>query len=218
MLAAKPEDLSMRTPIVRLLAAVGVFGLLAAGAAAQGTAPSDSHLKKAIFAGGCFWCMEHPFDEIPGVVSVTSGYSGGSKAKPTYEEVSSGTTGHAEAVQVVYDPAKVSYDKLVDVFWRNIDPLTANAQFCDHGTQYRSAIFYQDDEQKRVAEASKEALVKSKRFDKPIVTQIAAATTFWPAEDYHQHYYRTHPVQYKFYRYNCGRDRRLEQLWGKPNS
>jgi peptide-methionine (S)-S-oxide reductase len=216
MLAAEPEDLSMRTPIVRLLAAVGLFGLLAAGAAAQGTAPADSNLKKAIFAGGCFWCMEHPFDEISGVVSVTSGYTGGSKAKPTYEEVSSGTTGHAEAVQVVYDPAKVSYDKLVDVFWHNIDPLTANAQFCDHGTQYRSAIFYQDDEQKRVAEASKDALVKSKHFDKPIVTQIVQASTFWPAEDYHQHYYKTHAIQYKFYRYNCGRDARLEQLWGKP--
>ena len=207
----------MVTPIVRLLAAIGLLGLLAAGAAAQGTAPSDSHLKKAIFAGGCFWCMEHPFDEIPGVVSVTSGYSGGSKANPTYEEVSSGATGHAEAVQVVYDPAKVSYQKLVDVFWHNIDPLTANAQFCDHGTQYRSAIFYTDDEQKRVAETSKEAIAKSHRFDKPIVTQIVAATTFWPAEGYHQHYYKTHPVQYKFYRYNCGRDQRLEELWGKNN-
>ena len=208
----------MPKPIVRLLTALGLFGLLAAGAAAQGTAPGDANLKKAIFAGGCFWCMEHPFDELPGVVSVTSGYSGGSKAKPTYEEVSSGSTGHAEAVQVVYDPAKVSYEKLVDVFWHNVDPLTANAQFCDHGTQYRSAIFYQDDEQKRVAEASKDTLTKSKRFDKPIVTQIAPASTFWPAEDYHQHYYKTHAVQYKFYRYNCGRDARLEQLWGKPNS
>jgi peptide-methionine (S)-S-oxide reductase len=162
--------------------------------------------------------MEHPFDEIAGVISVTAGYTGGTKANPTYEEVSSGTTGHAESVQVVYDPGKVSYQKLVDVFWHNIDPLTANAQFCDHGTQYRSAIFYLDDEQKRIAEASKEALAKSGRFDKPIVTQIVAASTFWPAEDYHQHYYKTNPVRYKFYRYNCGRDQRLEQLWGKPNS
>ncbi|MBV8826041.1 MAG: peptide-methionine (S)-S-oxide reductase MsrA [Hyphomicrobiales bacterium] len=203
----------------RLLRAVVAFALTVMGSAvlAQGTAP-EAGRKTAIFAGGCFWCMEHPFDEIAGVVSVTSGYTGGTKSKPTYEEVSSGTTGHAESVQVVYDPGKVSYQKLVDVFWHNIDPLAVNAQFCDHGTQYRSAIFYQDDEQKRIAEASKEALVKSGRFDKPIVTQIVAATTFWPAEDYHQRYYRTHPVQYKFYRYNCGRDQRLEQLWGKPNS
>jgi peptide-methionine (S)-S-oxide reductase len=162
--------------------------------------------------------MEHPFDEIAGVVSVTSGYTGGGKAHPTYEQVSAGVTGHAEAVQVVYDPAKVTYQKLVDVFWRNIDPLTPDAQFCDHGTQYRSAIFYHDDEQKRLAEASKEQLEKSGQFNKPIVTQIVQASTFWPAEDYHQHYYKTNSIKYKFYRYNCGRDRRLEQLWGKPNS
>jgi peptide-methionine (S)-S-oxide reductase len=205
----------------RLLRTLAAFAFLAAASAAlaQGAPPTAEPGRKiALFAGGCFWCMEHPFDELDGVFSVTSGYTGGSKEKPTYEEVSSGRTGHAEAVQVVYDPGKVSYQKLVDVFWRNIDPLTANAQFCDHGTQYRSAIFYLDDEQKRVAEASKEALAKSGRFDRPIVTQIAAASTFWPAEGYHQHYYKTHPVQYKFYRYNCGRDQRLEQLWGKPNS
>jgi peptide-methionine (S)-S-oxide reductase len=203
--------------VSRLLRAAVALAFLTVGSAvlAQGTAP-EAGRKTAIFAGGCFWCMEHPFDEIDGVISVTAGYTGGTKSKPTYEEVSSGSTGHAESVQVVYDPAKVSYQKLVDVFWHNIDPLTADAQFCDHGTQYRSAIFYQGDEQKRIAEASKEAVAK--RFDKPIVTQIVAATTFWPAEDYHQHYYRTHPVQYKFYRYNCGRDQRLEQLWGKPNS
>ena len=205
--------------VLRLLRAAVALAIMGAASAvlAQGAAP-EAGRKTAIFAGGCFWCMEHPFDEIDGVISVTSGYTGGTKANPTYEEVSSGTTGHAESVQVVYDPAKVSYQKLVDVFWHNIDPLAVNAQFCDHGTQYRSAIFYQDDEQKRIAEASKEALAKSGRFDKPIVTQIVAATTFWPAEGYHQRYYRTHPVQYKFYRYNCGRDQRLEQLWGKPNS
>ena len=204
---------------LRVLHAIVAVAFMGAASAvlAQSAAPEGGR-KTAIFAGGCFWCMEHPFDELDGVSSVTSGYSGGTKAKPTYEEVSSGTTGHAEAVQVVYDPAKVSYQKLVDVFWHNIDPLAVNAQFCDHGTQYRSAIFYQDDEQKRIAEASKEALAKSGRFDKPIATQIVAATAFWPAEDYHQHYYRTHAVQYKFYRYNCGRDQRLEQLWGKPNS
>jgi peptide-methionine (S)-S-oxide reductase len=218
MLAAHREDFAMGSRLLRLIAGLALVAAVS-GAAAQGPGPAgDPGRKTAIFAGGCFWCMEHPFDEIDGVASVTSGYSGGSKAKPTYEEVSAGTTGHAEAVQVVYDPAKVSYQKLVDVFWRNIDPLTANAQFCDHGTQYRSAIFYQGDEQKRVAEASKDALAKSGRFDKPIVTQIVAASTFWPAEDYHQHYYKTNPVRYKFYRYNCGRDQRLEQLWGKPNS
>jgi peptide-methionine (S)-S-oxide reductase len=208
----------MGSKLLRLLAG---FALVAAAsaAAAQGTrAAAEPGRQTAIFAGGCFWCMEHPFDEIDGVVSVTSGYTGGSKANPTYEEVSAGSTGHAEAVEVVYDPAKVSYQKLVDVFWHNIDPLAANAQFCDHGTQYRSAIFYQGDEQKRIAEGSKEALTKSGRFDRPIVTQIVAAATFWPAEGYHQHYYRTNPVRYKFYRLNCGRDQRLEQLWGKPNS
>jgi len=204
----------------RLLPLLAGFALLAAvsGAAAQSAPAAEPGRKTAIFAGGCFWCMEHPFDEIDGVISVTSGYTGGSKNHPTYQEVSSGTTGHAEAVQVIYEPAKVSYQKLVDVFWHNVDPLTPNAQFCDHGTQYRSAIFYLDDEQKHVAEASKEALTKSGKFDKPIVTQIVAASTFWPAEDYHQHYYKTNPVRYKFYRYNCGRDQRLEQLWGKPNA
>jgi len=194
------------------------LALLALEAAAQG-APNpatDPRLKAAIFAGGCFWCMEHPFDELDGVASVTSGYTGGTKSEPTYEEVSAGTTGHAEAVQVIFDPAKVSYQKLVDVFWRNVDPLTANAQFCDHGSQYRSAIFYQDDEQKRIAEASKQLVAK--RFDKPVVTQIVHAGPFWPAEGYHQHFYKTNPVRYKFYRYNCGRDQRLEQLWGKPSN
>src|SRR5262249_25972279 len=150
------------------------------------------------FAGGCFWCMEHPFDQIDGVISVTSGYTGGNKTKPTYEEVYSRTTAHPQPLQEGLDPAKANYHKVVHRFWHNIDPLTANAQFCDHGTQYRSAIFYLDDEQKRVAETSKGALAKSGRFDRPIVTQIVAAMTFWPAEGYHQHYYRTHAVQYKF--------------------
>jgi|SRR5437868_1582085 len=204
--------------LMRVLAGLTLLAVLAGQASAQNTAnpATDPRLKTAIFAGGCFWCMEHPFDEIDGVVSVTSGYTGGTKATPTYEEVSAGTTGHAEAVQVIFDPAKVNYQKLVDVFWRNVDPLTANAQFCDHGTQYRSAIFYQDDEQKRAAEVSK--LVVAKRFDKPIATQIVQAGPFWPAEGYHQHYYKTNPVRYKFYRYNCGRDQRLEQLWGKPSN
>src|SRR6266849_612749 len=155
------EGFAMVPLVSRLIAGLAMLAALS-GVAAQGAPPAgDPGRKTAVFAGGCFWCMEHPFDELDGVVSVTSGYAGGTKANPTYQEVSAGITGHTEAVQVVYDPAKVSYQKLVDVFWRNIDPLTANAQFCDHGTQYRSAIFYQDDEQKRVAAASKDALTKS---------------------------------------------------------
>jgi len=182
--------------------------LLAGGAAAQSTA-------KATFAGGCFWCMEPPYDKLPGVLSTTSGYMGGKKRSPTYEEVSTGTTGHTEVVQVVYDPAKVSYEKLLEVFWRNIDPTVRDQQFCDVGSQYRTAIFYHDDEQKRLAEASKAALEKSKPFKAPIVTPVQAAGEFWPAEDYHQDYYKKNPVRYKYYRTGCGRDDRLKQLWGK---
>jgi peptide-methionine (S)-S-oxide reductase len=170
---------------------------------------------KAVFAGGCFWCMEHPFDVLDGVISTTSGYTGGQKKNPTYEEVSSGRTGHAEAVEIVYDPKKVSYEKLLDVFWHNIDPTVKNEQFCDRGTQYRSGIFYLDDEQKRLAEASKAALDKSKPFKASIVTEITRAAEFYPAEDYHQDYYLKNPVRYKFYRNGCGRDARLQQLWGR---
>jgi peptide-methionine (S)-S-oxide reductase len=170
---------------------------------------------KAIFAGGCFWCMEHPFDILPGVISTTSGYTGGQKVKPTYEEVSSGSTGHAEAVQVVYDPQKVTYEKLLDVFWHNIDPTVKNEQFCDHGTQYRSGIFYVDDEQRRLAEASKAALDRKRPFNGTIVTEITRASEFYPAEDYHQDFYLKNPLRYKYYRSGCGRDNRLKQLWGK---
>ncbi|MGB5064772.1 MAG: peptide-methionine (S)-S-oxide reductase MsrA, partial [Candidatus Competibacter sp.] len=169
---------------------------------------------KATFAGGCFWCMEPPFEPLPGVISVTSGYTGGHKANPTYEEVSAGGTGHAEAVEIVYDPARISYTQLLDIFWRNIDLLDAGGQFCDRGQQYRPAIFYHDDEQKRLAEESKQALEQSGRFQKPVVVAIEPASTFYPAEDYHQDYYRKNPVRYKFYRYSCGRDQRLETLWG----
>lgn len=168
----------------------------------------------AIFAGGCFWCMEPPFDKLPGVKSTTSGYIGGRVANPSYEQVSAGGTGHAEAVQVVYDPAKVSYATLLGVFWRNIDPVAVDRQFCDAGDQYRSAIFTVGAGQQRQAEASKRALQASKRFAAPIATQVVAATTFYPAENYHQDYYRKNPVRYKFYRASCGRDKRLEQLWG----
>ncbi len=171
---------------------------------------------KATFAGGCFWCMEPPFEQLSGVVSVTSGYTGGQKVNPTYQEVSSGGTGHAEAVEIVYNPAKISYSRLLDIFWRNIDPLDAAGQFCDKGQPYRSAIFYHDDEQKRLAEVSKRALTQSGRFKKPVVTTIVPATTFYPAEDYHQHYSQKNPLRYKYYRYSCGRDQRLEELWGAP--
>ncbi|MDB4951993.1 MAG: peptide methionine sulfoxide reductase [Gemmatimonadetes bacterium] len=166
------------------------------------------------FAGGCFWCMEPAFDHIPGVLSVTSGYTGGRTANPTYEEVSAGGTGHAESVQVVYDPARVSYARLLDNFWHNVDPVTADAQFCDHGNQYRTAIFYHGEAQRRQAEASKAALQRSGILKRPIVTQIAAAGPFYAAEEYHQHYYTKNPVRYHYYRWNCGRDNRLHQLWG----
>lgn len=169
----------------------------------------------ATFGAGCFWCAEADFDKVPGVTSTISGYMGGHTVRPTYEEVSAGGTGHAEVVQVTYDPRRVSYQKLLDVFWRNVDPLTPNAQFCDVGSQYRSAIFYHDDAQKKLAEASKAALTASGRFSKPIVTEIAPASTFQRAEEYHQNYHRKNPIRYKFYRFNCGRDRRLEELWGK---
>ena len=169
---------------------------------------------KAIFAGGCFWCMEPPFDKLTGVLSTTSGYVGGQKRNPAYEEVSAGTTGHTEAVQVVYDPKKISYQKLLEVFWRNIDPTAKNRQFCDVGEQYRSGIFYRDQEQKRLAEESRAALEKSKPFKDPIVTEVAQATEFWPAEEYHQDYYLKNPLRYAYYRAGCGRDARLKQLWG----
>lgn len=170
-------------------------------------------LAKATFAGGCFWCMEPPYDDLEGVVSTTSGYTGGHKEDPTYEEVSAGGTGHAEAVEVLYDPARVSYETLLDVFWRNIDPLARDRQFCDRGNQYRSAMFYHDEVQRRLAEESKRALEESGRFDRPITTEIAPASRFYVAEEYHQDYYRKNPIRYKFYRWNCGRDQRLRELW-----
>lgn len=169
---------------------------------------------KATFAGGCFWCMEAPFDKIDGVISTTSGYIGGTKKNPTYQEVSAGSTGHTEAVQIVYDPKKVTYEKLLYTFWRNIDPTVSNRQFCDVGTQYRSGVFYHDDAQKAAAEKSKAELAKSKRFKAEIVTEITAASEFYPAEEYHQDYYVKNPLQYKFYRSGCGRDARLKELWG----
>jgi peptide-methionine (S)-S-oxide reductase len=178
------------------------------------TAPPTGNYSKAIFAGGCFWCMEKPFDEIGGVIDTTSGYTGGTQENPTYREVSGGGTGHTESVQVTYDPSKVKYETLLKTFWRNIDPLDTKGQFCDKGTQYRSGIFYSNSDQKQLAEASKAELANSGRFDRPIATEITQASTFYPAEDYHQNYYKTNSVKYKVYRFGCGRDQRLTQLWG----
>jgi peptide-methionine (S)-S-oxide reductase len=201
----------MRT-VRAILAALLLGALLVTGPNASPAWGAER--QKALFAGGCFWCMEPPFEKIDGVFSVTSGYTGGPSRNPTYEQVSSGSTGHAEAVEIVFDPAKVSYEKLLDVFWRNIDPLAANAQFCDHGPQYRSGIYYLDDAQKRLAEASKRKIEEEKRFAKPIRTEIVAATAFYPAEEYHQDFYKKNPVRYQTYRTGCGRDRRLKELWG----
>jgi peptide-methionine (S)-S-oxide reductase len=176
---------------------------------------AESNLAKATFAGGCFWCMEGPFDELDGVLSTTSGYTGGTKVDPTYAEVSGGETGHVEAVEVVYDPTKVDYDRLLEVFWQNVDPVDDRGQFCDRGSQYQAKIFVHDETQKSLAEASKQSLtVEPKLQTKPIVTAIEPAQTFYPAEDYHQDYYLKHPLRYKYYRTACGRDRRLAEVWG----
>ena len=188
-----------------LATALGVVSMGSAGAAKPET---------ATFAGGCFWCMQPPLDALKGVVSTTVGYTGGQADNPTYHDVSAGGTGHAEAIQVVFDPAQVSYEKLLDVFWHNIDPLDARGQFCDKGTQYRSAIFYHDEKQKRAAEASKERLAKSGQLKGLIVTELVAASKFFPAEGYHQSYYKKNPIRYKYYRYGCRRDRRLKEVWG----
>lgn len=178
-------------------------------------AAPQQQLAKATFAGGCFWCMEPPFDELKGVISTTSGYIGGHKKNPTYREVSAGRSGHAEAVQVLYDPAQISYQRLLEVFWHNIDPVAVNRQFCDSGSQYRTGIFYHNEEQRKLAELSKTELIMHQPFSGTVVTEISAADTFYPAEKYHQDYYLKNPVRYKYYRYRCGRDARLEELWGK---
>jgi len=182
--------------------------------------------KKATFAGGCFWCMESPFEKLEGVKEVISGYTGGQKENPTYKEVSAGETGHLEAIQIIYDPSKITYAELLDVFWKQIDPTDPNGQFVDRGQQYRTAIFYHNEEQKKIAEKSKEELDKSGRYERPIVTQIVCASKFYRAEEYHQDYYKKNPIKYKFYRYNSGRDRHLKKMWkdnvkitdGKNNS
>ncbi|MGQ3685747.1 MAG: peptide-methionine (S)-S-oxide reductase MsrA [Candidatus Loosdrechtia sp.] len=195
--------------LISCLIALGSFSYLY-GDAGKG---NSSQLATATFAGGCFWCMEPPFDELNGVLSTTSGYTGGNKENPTYEEVSAGNTGHAEAVQVVYDPNKISYAELLDAFWHNIDPTVKDRQFCDKGNQYRTGIFYHNEEQKKLAERSKQALIDSGKFD-TIYTEITPAATFYAAEEYHQDFYKKNPYRYRLYRYACGRDKRLQELWG----
>src|SRR5450759_4267374 len=212
-----PEAPAMRrnTRFLVLLLALVLFAALAQGEepiAATGPAPAG--LAKAAFAGGCFWCMQGPYDGLPGVVSTTVGYTGGEKANPTYHEVSTGGTGHLESIEVVYDAKKVSYETLLDVFWHNVDPTNAYGQFCDNGSQYRTAIFVADDAQRKAAEASKRALEASGVLKRAIVTEILKAGTFWKAEDYHPSYYKKNPIRYSFYRSGCGRDPRLKELWG----
>jgi peptide-methionine (S)-S-oxide reductase len=204
------------------LVALSVLDFRLAGAASPGDdrlapapipVPSDSQ-RVATFAGGCFWSMQKAFDGVPGVASTTAGFAGGTKAKPSYEQVSEGGTGHAESVQLIYDPGKISYERLLDIYWHHIDPLTLNSAFCDHGAQYRSIIFYHDAEQRRLAEASKRALDQSHRFSSPIVTAVQPATPFYPAEEYHQQFYKKNPARYEAYRIGCGRDQRIRELWG----
>lgn len=207
--------MTTRVKLSLLALSVGAAATLAGQQSTDRPAAGNaSGLQTATFAGGCFWCMEPPFDELDGVISTTSGYTGGHRRNPTYAEVSAGGTGHTEAVEVVYDPTKTTYAQLLDVFWRNIDPVTANQQFCDIGTQYRSGIFFHDDEQEQLARESRDRLMNSGRFTESIVTEIESAAVFYAAEEYHQDYYQKNPIRYKFYRYGCGRDRRLKQLWG----
>ena len=201
-----------------LLSFLAALGLLVAAVPVSAQAPAKPATAKATFAGGCFWCVEEVYDKIPGVISTVSGYMGGHVKNPTYEQVSTARTGHAEVVQIEYDPSKVTYARLLEVFWRNIDPTQKDGQFCDHGPQYRSGIFYHNDEQKRLAEGSRLNLSKNKPFKGEIVTEITRAAEFYPAEGYHQDFHTKSPTRYKFYKSGCGRDARLQQLWGKPAS
>ena len=206
-----------------LFASFSVFAQAPAPSAKPAAPAAVAASAKAVFAGGCFWCMEPPFDKLNGVLSTTSGYIGGTKDKPTYQEVSAGRTGHTEAVEVVYDPARVSYRQLLEVFWKNIDPVARDRQFCDIGSQYRSGVFWLNDEQKKLAEESKAALNKGEAYGNArpvgfkggVATEITRAAQFWPAEEYHQDYYTKNPVRYAYYRSGCGRDARLKELWGE---
>lgn len=219
-----PSDSRRRSWMLRatLGTAVWTLGALGSGSAlaqakpsgAPGAAVAAATTAKAVFAGGCFWCVESDFDKVPGVISTTSGYIGGTTVNPSYEQVSAHTTGHAEAVEVVYDPSKVSYSKLVEYYWRTIDPTVKDQQFCDRGSPYRTAIFAYGAEQLKIAQASKANLEKTKPFKEPVVTEIVPGSAFYPAEEYHQDYYKKNPIRYKYYRTSCGRDARLQQLWG----
>lgn len=204
----------MKLPLLLLL---GLFALPSFAANQADAPPSDQHTETAIFAGGCFWCMEPPFDKLDGVISTTSGYTAGRKKNPTYRDVSAGITGHTEAIQIVYDPNKISYADLLKVYWKNIDPVAVNRQFCDAGTQYRSGIYYLDKTQEAEAKRSLQELKNNKPFEETIATEVLPASTFYPAEDYHQDYYQKNPLRYKYYRYSCGRDQRLEDIWGTSN-
>ena len=209
--------MTLRSAVLAMGVALGGLCLVGGSAStAQSAGTRHAAGARATFAGGCFWCMEPPFDKVPGVLSTTSGYAGGTVVNPTYEQVARGGTGHAEAVQVSFDPRKVSYELLLAVFWRNVDPFDGGGQFCDRGSQYRSAIFYEGDEQKRAALASKESLGSSGRLPGPIMTEVVPLQAFYPAEVYHQDYYQRNFREYWSYRTGCGRDRRLLQIWGKP--
>jgi peptide-methionine (S)-S-oxide reductase len=208
------EDRAMKSFLLSTMVAVGMtFAATSVPAAEQASAAATA---KATFAGGCFWCVEADFDKVPGVISTTSGYTGGTTANPTYREVGSGRTGHAESVEVVYDPAKVTYAQLLDAYWHDIDPLVKDRQFCDVGDEYRTVIFVHDEEQRRLAEESKKRV--EAQLKAPVYTEIVAAGPFYPAEEYHQDYYLKNPIRYKYYRWSCGRDQRLEQIWGKKTS
>ncbi len=201
--------------LVGMAMAVALAGLLASGGGdAGGDEGRGGSLSKATFAGGCFWCMEHAFDGLKGVVSTTVGYTGGHKEEPTYEEVCAGGTGHAEAIEILYDPKQVEYTELLEVFWRNIDPTARDRQFCDYGSQYRTAIFYHDEGQRMLAERSRKGLIDSGRFTH-VFTEIVPASRFYPAEEYHQGYHKKNPLRYNLYRMGCGRDGRLKELWGE---
>ena len=200
----------------RLKSTLGrLFAILALSCSIAPTLYAEPNTQKAIFAGGCFWCMEPPFDALDGVISTTSGYIGGTVAEPTYKQVSSGTTGHTEALQIVFDPSKITYEELLATFWLNIDPVDSGGQFCDRGSQYRSEVFYTSNEQRELAEKSKQQLDASDALPAPVQTAVTASSQFYPAEDYHQNYYQNNPKRYKFYSWNCGRKQRLLQLWGK---
>jgi methionine-S-sulfoxide reductase len=198
---------------------LGMILMIATNASGEKTKghSSEQGYEKATFAGGCFWCMEPPFDKLDGVISTASGYTGGTEKDPTYEQVSSGKTGHLEAIEITYDPGKISYAQLLDVFWKNIDPTQNSGQFVDIGPQYRTAIFYHNEEQRRLALESRNRLQESRKFGKPIVTEIRPAMEFHSAEDYHQDYYIKNPIRYKYYRWGSGRDRFLEETWGKTD-